>query len=117
MEGSRLVNENQNIPVSGIMKNIGPDKSKSGRGDVYVACVHCAPSRHSTLNIHFMFLYSALLLKHELSSIYRKTSGIAYLHDIESDNDVNNANIPMASGCQSFTSFTIFWFSHAPPRL
>jgi hypothetical protein len=34
VEGSRLVNENQNISVGGIVKKIGPDKSKTNRGDV-----------------------------------------------------------------------------------
>jgi len=63
------------------------------------------------LNNNFMFLYSALLLKHELSKVNRKTtSGLSYLHDIESDNYVNNANVPMAFGCQIFTPLTVFWF-------
>jgi hypothetical protein len=66
-----------------------------------------------------MFLHSALLLKHELSSIrvYRKTSDIAYLHDIESGNYVINANVSMAFVCQNFTPLNIFWFSHATLRL
>jgi hypothetical protein len=64
-----------------------------------------------------MFLYSAILLKHELSSIYRKTSDIAYVHDIESDNYVNNMNVPTTFGCDIFTPLNIFSFSYAPPRL
>jgi hypothetical protein len=34
VEGGRLVNENQNIPVGGIVKKIVLDKSKPGSGDV-----------------------------------------------------------------------------------
>jgi hypothetical protein len=34
VEGSRLVNENQNTPVGEIVKRIVPDKSKHGRDDV-----------------------------------------------------------------------------------
>jgi hypothetical protein len=34
MEGSRLVNENQNIPVEGIVKKMGPAEFKPDRGDV-----------------------------------------------------------------------------------
>jgi len=34
VEGSRLVNENPNIPVDGVVKKRSPDRSKPGRGDV-----------------------------------------------------------------------------------
>lgn len=34
MEESRLVSENQNRPVGGVVQKNSPDESKRGRGDV-----------------------------------------------------------------------------------